>query len=502
MAGKVYLIGAGPGDYRLITLKALEYLKMADVVVFDRLINPKLLSYAKDRAELINLGKISESSHISQHEINELLINRASSGKIVARLKGGDPFVFGRGGEEAESLHRYGIDFEVVPGITAAISVPAYAGIPVTHRDFCSSFHVITGQETGGGEECDLEYQELAQLSGTLVFLMGVKNLPDICKNLMFYGKNKNTPVAVIEKGTTIEQRVITGTLESIIDKVKYLKIHPLAVTVIGEVVRLKDQLGWYPKGPLAGKRVLVTRTREQASELAAKIEALGGEAIEFPTIKTIPPADFIHFDQALNRIISFHWLIFTSSNGVQAFFHRFKERDMDIRLLFGTKLCAIGAATQGELLKLGLQVDFVPEQFTTKGLLEGLLSKIRPDERVLLARADIANPELAEGLKTQNIQVEDLVVYQTLPDAGEKEVVATLLQTGKVHYITFTSSSTVTNFMSVIGSDMLSTINHCTIICIGPITAKTALDFGLNVSDVATNYTYDGIIAKLINRE
>ncbi|MCL6588530.1 MAG: uroporphyrinogen-III C-methyltransferase [Firmicutes bacterium] len=501
MSGKVYLIGAGPGDHRLITLKALEYLKEADVVVFDRLVNPKILQYAKDQAELIDVGKMPDSHPVLQHEINDLIINRARSGKIVARLKSGDPFVYCRGGDEAESLHRYGIDFEVIPGITIATSVPAYAGIPVIHRDFCSSFHVITGQETDR-VDTQLEYQELAQLSGTLVFLIGIRHLPEICKNLIFYGKNKDTPVAVIEKGATIEQRVITGTLENISEKVKYLKIYPSAVTVIGEVVRLKDRLGWYPKGPLAGKRIVVARTQEQANELAARIEALGGEAIEFPTIKIAPPPDYIYFDQALDRIATFHWLIFTGAIGVQAFFRRLKERNMDIRLLFGAKLCAIGTDTQAGLLNLGLQVDFTPEQFTTRGLLEGLLSKIRPGERVLLARADTGNPELAEGLKAQNILVEDLIVYRTLPDGGEKEIITELLKDGKIHYFTFTSPSTVSNFMSVIGSERLRLVNRCKIICIGPITAKIALDFGLNVSDIATHFSYEGIMAKLINQE
>lgn len=499
MAGKVYIIGAGPGDHKLITLKALEYIKKADVIVYDRLMNKKILQYAREDAELVDVGKMPDFHAVPQEEINNILVKKALSGKKVARVKGGDPFVFGRGGEEAESLYLAGVEFEIVPGITSAVSVPAYAGIPVTHRDFCSSFHVITGHEKPSKEESSLDYSRLAGLQGTLVFLMGVKNLLDICENLILCGKNRNTPVAVIEKGSTFEQRVVTGTLYNIVEKVKESDIHPPAVTVIGNVVRLRDRLYWYPRGPLMGKRVVVTRAREQSSRLVERIEDLGGEALEFPTIKILEPYNFDHFDQVLRKISDFNWIVFTSTNGVQAFFKRLREQNMDIRQLYGIKLCAVGEATRDELLHFGLYTDFVPEKFTTEELLKGLLGRVRAGEKILLARADIANSDLSQGLKARDIDVEDLVVYHTVLNSCDKEEIISLFKEKKVDYITFTSSSTVSNFVSIIGEENIPLANNCKIVSIGPVTTKTALESGLQVSDTADVHTIDGLIEKLV---
>jgi uroporphyrinogen III methyltransferase/synthase len=498
MAGKVYIVGVGPGDPKLITLKALECIKKADVLIYDRLVNQKILKYARADAEFIDVGKMPDFHAVPQAEINNLVIAEACSGKTVVRVKGGDPFVFGRGGEEAEILSDTGIDFEIVPGISSAISVPAYAGIPVTHRDYCSSFHVITGHEKPDKAESWLDYRELAKLSGTLVFLMGIKNLPDICKNLILHGRDENTPVAVIEKGTTSRQRIVTGTLDNIVSKVSEADIQSPAVTVIGDVVRLKDRLHWYPKGPLAGKRIVVTRSREQASELIEQIEALGAEAIEFPTIKVVPPYRWGAFDQVLENISGFHWIVFTSTNGVKGFFNRLKEKGLDIRQLYGVKLCAVGAATQAELVNLGLRIDFVPKTFTTKELLDGLIPQIKTGEKVLLARADIASPVLSDGLKERNIPVEDLVVYHTIPDSSEKANIVNLLTNNQVDFITFTSSSTVQHFVSMIGAGNISLANRCKIVCIGPVTAKTATAFGLTVTAIADQYTIDGLVEKL----
>lgn len=497
--GKVYITGVGPGDYRLLTLKSLECIEKADVIVYDRLISDKILSFAKEGAELIYVGKKSDYHAVPQERINELIATKALEGKIVARVKGGDPFVFGRGGEEAECLYEHGIEFEIVPGVTSAVSVPAYAGIPVTHRDCSSSLHIITGHERPDKTENVIDYEILAKVEGTLVFLMGVENLQDICVNLVKNGKNGTTPVAVIENGATNHQRVVTGALESIVELVKNTGIKPPAVTVIGEVVNLREKLNWFPKGKLAGKRIVVTRAREQASMLSEKIVELGGEAIEFPTIRIAKLEDFHQFDAVLANIASYAWLVFTSVNGVRAFFKRMKDQRIDIRSLFGKKLCAIGEATRKEMNELGFNVDYVPAQYTTDELLKDLLEMVKPGERVLLARADIANPELASGLSAKGILVDDLTVYRTLPETAAKERITRLLDGKKIDFITFTSSSTVKNFLAIVGAENIKKLSNIKIACIGPVTAATAKELGLHVTAVADIYTIDGLVAKLV---
>lgn len=505
MGGKVYIIGAGPGDEKLITLKGIECIQRADLIVFDRLVNPRILRYAKADAELVDAGKMPDCHTLPHSKINRLIIQRARSGNIVARVKGGDPFVFGRGGEEAEFLGASGVEFEIIPGITAAVSVPAYAGIPVTYRGYCSSFHVITGQEQSEKRESSVDYRQLAGLSGTLVFLMVVKNLPDICDSLLAHGKSPNTPVAVIEKGTTRRQRVVTGKLHDIVEKVKEANIQSPAVTVIGEVVSLQNKLRWYPAGPLAGTRIMVTRAQEQ-DKFIEQIEVLGGETIEFPVIKIIPPADLTHFDKCIRNIAGFHWLVFTSINGVEGFFNRLKIKNIDIRQLHNIKLAAVGEATGDALKKLGFQVDFIPESFTTKNLLEGLMPRLNNGDRVLLAGADIAKPEISDGLKAQglkgkNIRVEELVVYRTVVDSHDQAKIIRMLQNGDIDCITFTSASTVRNFVSIMGREWIFLANRCPIICIGPITEQEAYQFGLHVTDVADKYTIDGLVDKLLSR-
>lgn len=497
--GKVYIMGVGPGDYRLITLKAIECIGKADVIVYDRLVNERLLKYAREKAELIYVGKMPDCHAVPQEGINEILVKKALEGKIVARVKGGDPFLFGRGGEEAEALLDHEIEFEVIPGITSAISVPAYAGIPVTHRDCCSSLHIITGHERPDKTSSSLDYEVLAKLEGTLVFLMGVKNLPDIAANLIRYGKDSSTPAAVIEKGTTIDQRVVTGTLQDITVKITDAGIKSPAIIVIGDVVKLRDKLKWFPKGSLAGKRVVVTRCREQSSKLVEKVEELGGEAVEFPTIKIQGLEDYSRFDAVLGDLDSFNWLVFTSVNGVSHFFSRMKTLKIDIRKLAHMKICAVGKATAEELDNRGLFVDFVPEKFTTEALLDGLISNVKQGEKILMARADIANEDLATGLKEKNIVFEDLVAYKTVPDSSNKERVIELLKECKIDFVTFTSSSTVNNFVSIIGYENLTLLKDTKVVCIGPVTADTAQKIGLKVYSVAHEYTIDGLVQKLI---
>lgn len=497
MPGKVYIMGVGPGDYKLITLKAKECIEKADVIVYDRLISSRIIKLAKENTEFIYVGKMPDCHAVPQEGINEILVKKAMEGKTVARVKGGDPFMFGRGGEEAQALVDNGIEFEIIPGVTSAISVPAYAGIPVTHRDFSSSLHIITGHEKPGKESSFIDYEVVSKLEGTLVFLMGVKNLSDICNNLIKYGKDKETPAAVVENGTTPFQRKVLGTLETISQKVIEEGIKSPAVTVIGDVVRLEEKLDWYPKGALSGKRVIVTRSREQASILAECICDLGGEVIEFPTVKIEEIQDYSEVDRALLNLQSYTYLVFTSVNGVKYFIKRLKEKKIDIRNLFGIKLCAVGEATAQALNEHGLLVDFMPDKFTTKALLEGLLERIQPREKVLLARSDIADEDLTKGLKDKGIEFDNVVIYRTTLESPEKENVLELLKAGKIDFITFTSSSTVKNFVSIIGKDIEHAINtKC--VCIGPVTYDTAVKSGFKDIVMADSYTIQGIMDRL----
>ncbi|MGI6226566.1 MAG: uroporphyrinogen-III C-methyltransferase, partial [Peptococcales bacterium] len=345
--GKVFLIGAGPGDVKLITIKGLECIKVADVIVYDRLANPRLLTYKKSTARLIYVGKSPDRHTLTQDEINRVLVEEASKGQIIARLKGGDPFVFGRGGEEAEVLLEAGIPFEIVPGITSAISVPAYAGIPVTHRDFTSTLTIITGHEDPTKDETNINWQRLGQDPGTLIFLMGVGNLEKIVGQLTAHGKPQNTPIALIRWGTRPEQEVVIGTLENIVEEVKKAGLKSPAIIIVGDVVKLREKLKWFENKPLFGKRVLVTRSREQASSLSEKIEELGGEAWEYPTIEIVEPLDNKPLEDALYNAHRYDWIIFTSVNAVKAFFRQLTNLKIDIRKLTNVKFCAIGPKTK-----------------------------------------------------------------------------------------------------------------------------------------------------------
>ena len=497
--GKVYITGVGPGDYGLITVKAKKYIEKAEVIVYDRLVDSRILKFARKDAELIYVGKMPDCHIVPQDNINEILVQKALEGKMVVRVKGGDPFVFGRGGEEAERLYKAGIPFEVIPGITSAIAVPAYAGIPVTHRDYCSSFHIITGHENPDKEESSINYKELAKVEGTLVFLMGVKGLQSICENLINHGKPANTPAAIIERGTTSEQRVVRGTLKDIWSKAASESIKSPAVTVIGHVAELRDKLAWFEKAPLSGKRVVVTRTREQAGRLVELIEDNGGEAIEIPTIKIMPPDSFEEFDSVLSKINTFNYIVFTSANGVEAFLGRMKHNRMDIRSLYGIKLCAIGSATEACLNEAGLNAYFVPVEYTTEKLLEGLLKFIVPGDNVLLARADIASPGLAEGLKASGVEIYELTAYRTMMDDSCRERLIELLEEERIDALTFASSSTVTNFVSLIGKENICRLSGIKTVCIGPVTEKTARDAGINVTATADECTIEGVVQKLI---
>ncbi len=399
MKGKVYLIGAGPGDPGLITVRGLALLRRADVVVYDQLASPELLKEAPAGAELLYVGKKAGAHAVPQGGINELLVHRARAGLTVVRLKGGDPFVFGRGGEEAEELAAAGIPFEVVPGVTSAVAVPAYAGIPVTHRRYTTLVTFITGHEDPAKEASTIPWAALGQNPGTLVFLMGVKNLGENCRRLIDAGRAADTPAAVIQSGTTLSQRTVVGTLATIAERAREAGIKPPAVLVVGGVVELAETLKWWENRPLWGKTALVTRSRDQASRLVDLLGAAGARCLEVPTIEIIPPADFAPLDAALQHLSRYEWVIFTSANGVSAFMDRLFHLGQDVRVLGRARLAVIGPATAEALRGYGLVADVVPDTFRAEGLLSVLEPKLLGGRRILLARAEQARDVLPEGL-------------------------------------------------------------------------------------------------------
>ncbi|MCL1851957.1 MAG: uroporphyrinogen-III C-methyltransferase [Peptococcaceae bacterium] len=498
--GVVYLVGAGPGDPGLMTVKGLSCIKKADVLVYDRLVASKLLSYAPAQAEMIYVGKSPDHHALPQDEINLLLVDKALEGKCVVRLKGGDPFLFGRGGEEAECLIDHGVSFEVVPGITSALAVPAYAGIPVTHRDYTSGVCIVTGNEDPLKEDSALDWSKIALSANTLIFLMGMANLGSICLRLLENGRAPQTPVALIRWGTRPEQRTLVGTLATIETYARSANFANPAVIVVGDVVNLRAKLSWIEKRPLFGKRVLVTRTREQASRLTQAIEERGGEAYEFPAIKVVPalPEDVARLDDALREAAAYKWIVFTSVNGVTSFFGRLEALEMDVRDLKGPRLCAIGPKTAEELRRKGLRVDFLPELFRAEQIVEGLRDKVAAGDKILLPRANIARKVLPEALAEMGAIVDEIVAYRTVQaepkDSGER--MRQELRDGRIQIITFTSSSTVTNFLKLVGVDSIPEWrDQVKVASIGPITSETAERMGLTVDWEAEEYTIEGLI-------
>jgi uroporphyrinogen III methyltransferase/synthase len=496
MDGKVYLVGAGPGDPGLITVKGLECIKTAAVIIYDHLANPKLLSYAKPDAELIYVGKTGGDHTLPQEEINKLLIEKAKLGKTVCRLKGGDPTVFGRGGEEAEELVKAGLQFEFVPGITSAIAVPAYAGIPITHREYTANFAVITGHEDPTKETSSINWEKLATSVGTLIFLMGVGNLPLIVEQLLKYGRSKDTPVALIRQGTLPKQETLIGTLADIAAKAKQQKFKPPAIIIVGEVVKLRKTLNWFEKKPLFGKRILVTRTRKQASEFAEQLESLGAEVLEFPTIEIIPPDSWKPVVQAIKNLPKYDWVIFTSANGVEKFFERLSEKKCDCRRFKNTKLVAIGPATAAALKKQGLVADMVPSEYRAEGIIEAFASFDLKDKKILLARALEARDILPKQLTQRGAFVDVVPVYKTVkPSRG----LINQTQLKFLDVITFASSSSVRNFVEMFSKEELAEIiSNAAIAVIGPITAQTARELGLPIAIEATKYTIPGLVTAI----
>ncbi|MBU7006731.1 uroporphyrinogen-III C-methyltransferase [Phosphitispora fastidiosa] len=499
--GRVYLVGAGPGDPKLITVKGLECIQTADVIVYDRLSSPRLLSHAKPGAELIYAGKSPVRHTLKQDEINRVLVDKAQEGKTVTRLKGGDPFVFGRGGEEAEFLLENNIPFEVVPGITSGIAVPAYAGIPVTHRDFNSTLAIITGNEDPTKEDTSVEWDKVATGCGTIVFYMGMSNLPYIVEKLTANGRPPETPAAVIRWGTRPEQKTVTGVLSNIVEKAREAQMGHPAIIVVGEVVSLREKLMWFEQRPLFGQRVLVTRSRSQASALAREIELLGGEPWEFPTIEITAPEDYGPLDRAITDIDSYDWLVLTSVNGVQSFMNRMREIKKDVRCLKDTKIAAIGPKTREEIEKYGVFCEFMPEEFVAEAIIDIFREHDLRGKRFLLPRADIARKVLPDTLESMGAIVDEVTAYRTVMGSGDSAEVIKMLEEKRIHVLTFTSSSTVKNFVRKIGADNIPRLTEGVIVAsIGPITSAAARELGLEVAVEAEVYTIDGLVQAVLD--
>lgn len=493
--GKVYLVGAGPGDPGLLTIKGLEAIKEADCIIYDFLANSRLLEHAKPGSETIYVGKKGSFKTISQDEINSLIIKKAKAGNTVVRLKGGDPFIFGRGGEEAEGLVDEGIPFEVVPGVTSAIAAPAYAGIPLTHRDLSSSVTFVTGQENPLKESTSIDWKGLPSGKGTLVFLMGWKNLPLIMKNLAENGWAPSTPVALIRWGTLTKQKSVAGRLDNIVELGEKAGIKPPMITVVGDVVKLKEKLDWFESKPLFGKRVLVTRATEQAGVFTGLLESYGAEPIAFPTIKTKPMPGSSGLDKAIKRLSTYDWAIFTSANGVKYFFDRLQALGLDLRELKGVKLCAVGPMTEKAIRALGLGVDLVPKEFKGDAIIGAIGKRGIKGRRFILPRALKAREVLPAEIKRLGGKIDIVPAYRTVRPTKEANELKKLLLEGGVDCITFTSSSTVTNFVSMFRkAELHDLIRNVRIACIGPITADTAKGYGFNVDIMPKDYTIPGL--------
>ena len=498
--GKVYLVGAGPGDPGLLTLKGKRVLETADTVVFDRLVGAQILSFAPPHAERMYVGKASSDHSLPQEKINELLARKCAEGKSVVRLKGGDPLLFGRGGEEALYLAARGCPFEIVPGVTSAIAAPAYAGIPVTHRDAAASVAFITGHEKPGKAGSSIRWRELAAGADTLVFLMGVENLPSIAENLIAAGRPADTPAALVRRGSLPDQAVLTATLETIVRKAREQGIAPPAVLVVGDVVLLRERLAWAEKLPLWGRRIVVTRPAAQAADFIERLQSLGASVVAFPTVEIRKEPDLSKLHEALDNMGAYRWLIVTSRNGADIFCDELFGRGMDMRRLQGVAVGAIGPATAECLRGRGLVADAVPLDYRAEGLLEILREKVRPGDAVLLPRAAGSRDVLPEGLSALGARVDEVVTYRSSPPESADPAALEALQAGAADLITFTSSSTVEGFAALVGRECLAGIAaRCPAACIGPVTAETARRHGFTIAAQAPEYTTQGLLSEIL---
>lgn len=498
--GKVFLVGAGPGDPGLITLKGVDCIAGADVVVYDYLAAPALLAHARPDADMIYVGKKGGRHTLPQDGINALIVEKALQGSVVTRLKGGDPFIFGRGGEEVEVLVAAGIPFEIVPGVTAAIGASAYAGIPLTHRDYTSDVAFVTGHEDPTKADSSIDWGALATGIGTLVFFMGVKNLPTIAANLTTNGRAPGTPVAVIRWGTTPKQKTVTGTLDTIVDETRRAGIKAPAIIIVGGVVNLRKTMQWFEKRPLMGRRIVVTRAREQASELVSTLTEYGAECIQCPTIQVVAPSDWAPLDRAIEALDRYDWIVFTSVNGVDFFFRRLFENGFDLRPLGRVKTASIGPATADRLRNWGLNSDIVPSSYRAESVVEAFAAVPVAGKAVLLPRAKEARSVLPVELTRLGAAVEEVAAYETRQaKEGAVDLIARL-EAGSVDMVTFTSSSTVKNFHRLLPPDRVERLMEgVAVASIGPITSQTARELGFSVSVEADAYTIPGLVQAIL---
>ena len=496
--GAVYLVGAGPGDAGLLTLRGAELLRRADVVLYDALVNPELLRLAPPAAELIARGK---SMTMPQKEITALLVARAREGKCVIRLKGGDPYIFGRGGEEAEALAAAGIPFEVVPGVSSIVAVPNFAGIPLTHREHCSSFTVFTGHSDSADAATALRYEQIAKIPGTKVVLMGTDNLEDWTKSLIGQGMPAETPVAVVQWGTLGKQKSAAGTLATIAALATKEKIFPPALTIVGDVVKLREKLNWFEQRSLFGQRIVVTRTRVQAGDFVQRLTELGAEVLEIPVIKTVPTPHKQDIIDALLALNAYDWLVFTSANGVTAFFELFFKRFQDLRDLGGARIAAVGPATAAKLRELHLQVDLTPDE-ALGARIATAFAKYESIEnlKMCLLRAGEANPDLPRELEKLGAIVDDIAIYHTVAETEDSSGAGARLREEGADWITFTSGSTVEHFHARFDlPKLLRKFPQMKLASIGPETSKAIRTLGLTPTVEAKEHTTDGLIAELL---
>jgi uroporphyrinogen III methyltransferase/synthase len=496
--GKVYLVGAGPGDPGLITARGLQLLREAQVVVYDRLVDSRLVQEASQDAELVNVGKARGSQQLGQTEINLLLVEKAREGKNVVRLKGGDPFIFGRGGEEAEVLAEAGVLFDVVPGITSAIAAPAYAGIPLTHRRVSSYVTIVSGSEDPTKVESSIDWERLASGSGTLVVLMGWETLTGIVDTLTQHGLDPATPAALVQWGTEPYQRTVVGSLDDILEKGRLASLTPPVVAVFGQVVKLRERIHWFDDKPLFGKRVLVPRTRDQAGALSQLLAENGAQPLEIPTIAIKPVEEYARMDSALTSMSTYDWVVFASANGVREVFQRMEQLDLDARVFSSTKVCAIGPVTAAALKSWGILADLKPRESVSEAMVAGLAKGGIRNKSILLLRAETGRDALSQGLAQAGAVVDDVAVYLTVLPEESREAVQDLVGEDGFDVVTFTSSSTVSNLVALLGGDA-TPLKGKTLACIGPITADTARDAGLTVDVVARESTIPGLVNALV---
>lgn len=492
--GKVWLVGAGPSDMGLLTLKGKNLIEQADVVVYDALVSASILSMIPSSAQAIFVGKRAGNHPVPQEQINQILLEQAMQGKRVVRLKGGDPFLFGRGGEELELLIENGIDYEVVPGVTSAIAVPAYNGIPVTHRDYCSSVHIITAHSKKGGE-LKIDFEALCRLNGTLVFLMGVTAMPMICKGLLDAGMDPQMPAAILQQGTSAMQRKVVATISDLPEKAQQAQIQAPAVLVIGKVCALADHLGWTQKRALDGVRVILTRPKELISRMSKSLSELGAEVIELPSIDLVPCEQNEPLKAALEDIVSYQWVAFTSAMGVRFFFDFLQKNRVDVRRLSHLRFAVIGQGTRDELAKHGIFADLMPSSYYAKDLAQALCQTMQKGQRVLLPRARIGSKDLTDILTQNGIEFTDVALYDTIYQSHNTHAVEKLIDDGQVSCAVFTSASTVRGFAATMQGKDLSLL---TAACIGEKTAQAAKEYNMKVM-IAKEATIDSVTQMLV---